>query len=154
MLPEKEQKKMAEFLIAETQWSLQTHFQKLVCFSVLSKLRRWIKSKLLTNIHQSLITTCWMLQLSKKIYVAFKEYWNPLKIPYKTNRQKRTTQLSCWHYFMWWYWSKLPTPFYFGIRICFSIFEQLIFPVFLQVSVFHEAQIFSFSKCLFGIEMF
>lgn len=98
--------------------------------------------------------TCWKLQLSKKIYVSFKEHWNPLRTHYKTNKQKRTTQLSCWHHFMRQYWPRLPTSLHLGIRICFSVSKQAIFPVALQVSVFHEAQIFRFSKCLFVMEMF
>lgn len=111
---------IAEFLIAELQRALQTHFQKLVSFTVLSKLRTWIKSKLLTNIHQSLITTHWMLQLLQEIYVAFEEYRNPLKTHYKTNKQKRATQLSCWLYFMWQYWSRLPTPLFGNQDLLFN----------------------------------
>lgn len=46
-------------------------FQKLIHLSALSKLMRRIKSKLLTNIYQSLIMTCLKLQLSKKMFIAF-----------------------------------------------------------------------------------
>lgn len=118
-------------------------FQKLIRFSGLSKLMRGIKSKLLTNIYQSLIMTCWKLQLSKKIFLAFEGILESSKDPLKT-KQKRTTWLSCWHYLMGQYRSRLTTALYLGIRICFSISEQQFFLASLQISVLHKVQIFRF----------